>query len=150
MILALGLTFTKIALATLFVSITLLILIILFKRMVRVRGKGTPKKEQFAVLFGLETKLNTGILEFYFAIEQPKAILFSILDSKMNHLITVVEKDYPSGGHIVRFDTSSLENGVYFYCLQSENQKTMKRMVVLHDKLAVKEVVANDLQTENK
>ena len=94
-------------------------------------------KENYAVLYGLEKQQITGEVEFYFTMDQAKKIIFNILDERMDVQQTLVESDYDSGGHIVRFDTTILPNGIYFYCLQSENQKTMKRMVIQHDKLAV-------------
>jgi hypothetical protein len=36
------------------------------------------------------------------------------------------------GGNIVRYDSSKLTNGQYYYCLKTDNQKTMKKMSVLN------------------
>jgi hypothetical protein len=46
------------------------------------------------------------------------------------------EAEMKSGGHIIRFDSSQLANGIYFYCLETDNQKTLKKMKVFHDKLS--------------
>ena len=40
------------------------------------------------------------------------------------------EKQVTAGGNIVRFDSTTIPNGEYFYQLVSENQKTMKKFVV--------------------
>lgn len=135
MILA-GITLTKTLIGTLIVTLAVLILVIAYRKLLRYLGKGAPVKENYAVLFGLEQPQVTGEVEFYFTLEQPRAIVFCILDSAMNEMKVVADQDFTSGGHILRFDTRTLENGVYFYCLRSDNQKTMKRMVVQHDNMA--------------
>lgn len=124
-------------LAILFTLAAVLLFTVAYRGLLRRFGKGIPPKENYAVLYGLEKQQITGEVEFYFTMDQAKKIIFNILDERMDVQQTLVESDYDSGGHIVRFDTTILPNGIYFYCLQSENQKTMKRMVVQHDKLAV-------------
>jgi len=134
MILA-GLTVTSTLLWILIVSLGVLVLVILYRGILRRMGKGSLVKEHYAVLYGLENTHVTGEIEFYFTIEQPKYMIFCLLDSAMNELQIIAEKQYDSGGHIIRFNTESLSNGVYFYCLRSDNQKTMKRMMVQHDNM---------------
>ena len=130
-------SFEASALAVLFTLMAFVVLYIAYKELLKRLGKGAPVKEDYAVLFGLEKPQITGEVEFYFTINQPKHILFTILDQQMNPLQTVTDQDYQAGGHILRFNTHSLDNGVYFYCLESENQKTMKRMLIQHDKMTV-------------
>ena len=134
MILA-GLTFTKTLLGILFASISILLLVIAYRAILRRLGKGQLIKEDYGVLYGLENTTVSGEVEFYFTIERPKNMIFCILDNEMKEVSIVTEKDFSSGGHIVRFNTEVLENGNYFYCLRSGNQKTMKRMLVQHDNL---------------
>lgn len=124
-------------LAILFTLAAVLFFTVAYKGLLRRFGKDIPPKENYAVLYGLEKQRITGEVEFYFTMEQAKKIIFNILDEEMNLQQTLVDRDYDSGGHIVRFDTTNLPNGIYFYCLQSENQKTMKRMVIQHDKMTV-------------
>lgn len=134
MILA-GLTVTNTILWILAVSLIVLIAVIAYRGMLRRMGKGSLVKEHYAVLYGLENSTVSGEVEFYFMLKQPKYMIFCLLDNSMNELQIIAEKEYASGGHIVRFDAQSLPNGVYFYCLRSDNQKTMKRMVVQHDNM---------------
>ncbi len=134
MILA-GITLSKTLIGTLVVSLAVLVLVIAYRKLLRYLGKGAPVKEHYAVLYGLERPHVTGEVEFYFTLEKPRGIIFSILDNAMNEIRVIADQDYASGGHILRFDTKALENGIYFYCLRSDNQKTMKRMVVQHDNM---------------
>lgn len=130
-------TFVSKALAVLFTILGVLVLYLAYKELLRHFGKGIPPKEDYAVLYGLERSRVTGEVEFYFTIDQPKKVLFSLLNSRLEEIQVLADQEYKIGGHIVRYDTTSLAEGVYFYCLRSENQKTMKRMLVQHDKLTV-------------
>lgn len=128
-------TFEMYALATLFTLMALLLFYIAYKELLRRLGKGMPVKEDYAVLYGLESKTVTGEVEFYFTTEKPRTIAFMLLNRELQQLELLEEREFDSGGHIIRYNTVKLPNGIYFYCIQSDNQKTMKRMVVQHDNL---------------
>ncbi len=124
-------------LGTLIALAAIAMLYIAYKSVIKRFSKGALKKEDYALLFDLENKTQTDEVEFYFTIEQDKKVVFSILNEKMETIKVVQDKAFSSGGHIVRFDVKELDNGVYFYCLETDNQKTMKKMFVQHDNLTV-------------
>ncbi|WP_343631478.1 hypothetical protein [Fluviicola sp.] len=124
-------------LGTLIALAAIMMLYVAYKSVIKRFSKGTLKKEEYALLFDLENKSQSGEVEFYFTIEQSKKVVFSILNEKMEAIKVVQDKEFPSGGHIVRFDVKELANGIYFYCLETDNQKTMKKMFVQHDNLTV-------------
>lgn len=124
-------------LGTLIALVAIMMLYIAYKSVIKRFSRGTLKKEDYALLFDLEKKEQSGELEFYFTIEQQRKVVFSILNAKMEAVKVLQDKEFPSGGHIVRFDSRDLENGTYFYCLETDNQKTMKKMFVQHDNLTV-------------
>jgi hypothetical protein len=39
----------------------------------------------------------------------------------------LTNKEYPQGGHLLRFQTSELPNGTYFFGIETSKQKTQKR-----------------------
>lgn len=131
MILA-GYNFSKMAVGVLVVSLAVLVLVIAYKKLLAFMGRGNINMEKYAVLYRLENDPVSGEIEFYFTCEEPKTGTFSILneDSSLNQ--TIITKDFQTGGNIVRFDSTSISNGVYFYQLETENQKTMKKMNVLN------------------
>lgn len=114
-----------------------MMLYITYKLIIKRFSRGTLKKEDYALLFDLESKAQSGEVEFYFTIEQDRRVVFSILDAKMERVKVIRDQGFTSGGHIIRFDSTELESGVYFYCLETDNQKTMKKMQVQHDNLTV-------------
>ena len=114
-----------------------LILYLLYKNFIQRMNRGAINHAAYAKLYELSNTQVTGELEFYFTIEDSKEVKFSILNQDLSEKMVVKNELFKSGGHIVRFKTSELENGIYFYCLETNNQKTMKRMKVQHDKLSV-------------
>lgn len=129
-----GIPATRFIIGFLLVSICILVVVIAYKKMIRRFSKGHVRHKDFGVLHGLENLTVAGTVEFYFTTEAPKDFVFSILDKELNEILILHEQYYPSGGHIIRFDTQVLANGVYFYCLRSDVQKTFKKMVVQHGK----------------
>lgn len=123
------------ALATLFTLMAIMLFYIAYKELLRRLGKGMPVKEDYAVLYGLEQKTVSGEIEFYFTTEHPRQMAFVLLDQQLKQLEVLSEGEFETGGHIIRYNTDQLANGIYFYCIQSDNQKTMKRMIVQHDNL---------------
>ena len=129
MILATFLT-TKTAMTFLFVTLAVLIGMIIYKRIIGKMKQGEVNMNDFCVLYSLEKNEHTGELEFYFTNEKPKKVIFEILSESEEVLHKLVDKEYPKGGHIIRFDSKELANGTYFYQLTTENQQTKKRLVI--------------------
>jgi hypothetical protein len=46
-------------------------------------------------------------------------------DFSLNKILEAVNAD--PGGHIVRFDSTQIDDGNYFFGLRTENQKTLKK-----------------------
>ena len=113
---------------TLCVTLGILVIAIGYRQLLKYLGKGTPPKEDYCVLYGLEKNPAQGELEFYFTSEIPKSVTLNILDEEMNFVKEVSTIDCHKGGNIIRYDSTEMANGNYFYCLQTDNQKTMKKM----------------------
>ena len=93
-------------------------------------GKGQPVKEDYCVLYSLEQEPAVGEATFYFTSDSEKEFSLKILDEEMKEVSIVKKGKCTEGGNIVRFDTTSLSNGMYYYSLQTNNQKTSKKMSV--------------------
>lgn len=109
----------------------------LYTLLIRNFSKSHIDQRDFARLNDLEAQYISGEVEFYFSMEERKQVVFSILDKNMQEVERLTEREFAGGGHIVRFDTTKLPDGVYFYCLQTPNQKTMKKMKIQHVNLTV-------------
>ena len=121
---------TKVVLGILAVSLVLLVLYISYKKLLFYLGRGIPVAKDYCVLYSLEQDPAKGEIEMYFTTEFPKTVVIELLNADMSVNQLIVERDFKEGGHIVRFDTNTIENGIYFFCLRTDNQKTMKKMTV--------------------
>ena len=124
---------SKVVIGILLTSITLLILIIAYKKLLARLGKGNPIKEDYCVLYNLEESPSQNEVAIYFTCNSERSILLELLSNELTTIQIIAEKIVQEGGHIIRFDTKSIPNGTYFYCLITDNQKTMKKMIVANN-----------------
>ncbi|XOV67769.1 MAG: hypothetical protein ACFHU9_01095 [Fluviicola sp.] len=127
-----GYDLPTIIIATLCVSLAVLVLVIAYRKLLQYLGKGGVDKQDFCVLYPLEKDPASGEVEFYFTCEELKKYTLEILDAEMQELTVVKQGEASPGGTIVRFDTTSLPNGLYYFSLKTSNQKTMKKMNILN------------------
>ncbi|MEY4521328.1 MAG: hypothetical protein RIT10_513 [Bacteroidota bacterium] len=124
---------SKVIIGILLTSITLLILVIAYKKLLARLGKGNPIKEDYCVLYGLEESPSSKEVSFYFTSNSERHIELSLLTNELTTLQIIAEKTVKEGGHITRFDTTTIPNGTYYFCLKTDNQKTMKKMIVANN-----------------
>jgi len=116
-------------------SIAIITVILLYMRVIsKEKGKLITQKK-YCVLYSFEENVQQGNLEFYFTNEEMKQVSFELLSEKEEFLELIKEGQFKPGGHIIRFDSTKIKNGVYFYQLRTDNQIIKKKMVV--DNLAV-------------
>ncbi|MEY4603068.1 MAG: hypothetical protein RIT43_360 [Bacteroidota bacterium] len=120
-------TLERILIGVLFVTLSLLVLIIAYRKLLAYLGKGQPVSKDYCTLYSLEQDPAAGEIEIYFTTDSKKNVILELLDQQGDVLQVIKEGDFGSGGHIVRLDTRNIANGTYSYQLRTENQKTMKR-----------------------
>jgi len=113
-----------------FVSIVLIIGLLVYRNLLRKIKKEGVDLVDYCVLYSFERDIQTGELEFYFTNEKKKTVLFQILSESHEVLHTLTENEFSPGGHILRFDSKLLMDGVYYYQLKTNNQETKKRMTI--------------------
>ena len=116
----------------LYVTLVGTVVFILYRLLLKRLSRGAIVQSDFCVLYPLEQDPAKGELEFYFTTEAQRDVKLTILDQDLKDIATVMEKMATKGGNIVRFDSTTLSNGEYFFCLKTENQKTMKKMRVFN------------------
>ncbi len=127
-----GFSIANILIVTLSVTLGILVLYIIYKKILAYVGRGEPIMKEYAVLYPVEQNPASDEVTLYFTCEKNKAISIELLDENMNFIKELFQKECEEGGHIVRFDSKEFANGNYFYCLRSENQKTMKKLSILN------------------
>jgi hypothetical protein len=127
-----GLNYGKVGVALLLVTLSLLIFIIAYKKLLAYLSKGEIPNEKYCELNSLEKNPASGEIEFYFTSEEDKLVCLEILNPDFSLNQEIVNKEFKAGGNIIRFDSTKLKNGNYYYQLRTDNQKTMKKMDVLN------------------
>jgi hypothetical protein len=127
-----GFSWYDVLIGVLYVSIVLIVLILGYRKLLRYLQREAINPEDYCQLYSLELSPASGELPFYFTSTKEKAYQLLILDHEMNEFMEVVSQDCKIGGNIIRFDSSKLPNGDYFYCLKTGNQKISKKMTVLN------------------
>lgn len=133
MMILLGYSVGKTIVGVLLVTLALLVLYIAYKKLLAYLGKGVPVQKDYCVLYGLEVQPSKGEVEFYFTTESPREVSIELLNSDMSLNKVISSGSYEEGGHIIRFNSGDVPNGEYYYCLRTDNQKTMKKMVIAND-----------------
>ncbi len=123
-------TFTQVALGTLYVSLVVIILYLIYQRFLNKINVDEPNQENYCELIYLENDLAKGIVEFYFINLEKKTIRFEVLNKQFETMVLLAEEEFEPGQHIFRFDSTAVPNGNYFYQLKTANQQTMRKMIV--------------------
>lgn len=123
-------TFQNVLIGILCFSLAILILIISYRKLLAYLGKGVPPKEDYCVLYSMESEEVDGEGEIYFTSERERNVIVELLNTEFVQVKEVYNKDCKKGGNIVRFETHDLADGNYFYQLITDNQKTLKKMRV--------------------
>lgn len=127
---ALRLSAMEVTVGVLIFTLALLVFVISYKKLLAYLGKGAIPKEKYCVLYSLETEPASGEIQFYFTSEVKKEVKLQLLDGQYNFIREIYNRECRTDGNIIPFNTNELNNGVYFYCLVTENQKTMKKMTI--------------------
>jgi hypothetical protein len=110
----------------LFYSFIILFIIILYRLLIKRLSRGRYVQEHFCVLYPLDINPSSGEIPLYFTTELVKSICLTI-ENEEGTIQELVNEEFGVGGHIVRFDSTTLPNGLYFYCLKTDIQETKKK-----------------------
>lgn len=125
-----GFTFMDVVFGVLYSTLGILVVVLGYRYILRRLSKGSIEKKDYCELYTLEMDPAHGELPFYFTSEIQRQVRLLLLDEKMELLKEIAAFECKVGGNIVRFDSSTLNDGVYYYSLETENQKVMKKMYV--------------------
>lgn len=115
----------------LFVSFLILLAVIAYKRLLKRFQKGQVVHKDYCELYNLDQDPANGELSFYFVCPAPLHVQFGIWKNRQL-LHELANQSFEKGGHIIRFDSTLLENGTYYYGIVTADQETTKRMQVLN------------------
>ena len=110
----------------LFYSFGILLLIVLYRLLLKKLSKGKINYESYCSLYSLEKNPAAGEVEFYFVAPELMKVEFSIWKEN-EKIVELRNEHFKKGGHIVRYDTTKLPDGEYFFGIITSNQRTIKR-----------------------
>jgi hypothetical protein len=113
----------------LFVSFLILLAIIGYRALLRKFQRGQVKHKDYCELYTLDHEPASGELSFYFVCPEQTRVQFAIWQN--NELVReLANANFEKGGHILRFDSLQIPNGVYYYGIITPDQETKKRMTI--------------------
>lgn len=114
-----------------FLGITLgiLMLIILYRVLIRFLSRKVLKAQDYCVLYDVEFFVSSGEISFYFTTSIQREVRLYLTNSA-GEQVEVVNQQFKEGGHICRFDSTSVPNGEYLYVLKTTNQEISKRIEI--------------------
>jgi len=115
-----------------FLSITLVILlaIILYRLLLRFLSRKHVKTEQYCTLFDVEDQPVSGDIPFYFSTLISRNVEFLLESEEGDCVANIANRPFETGGHLLKFDSTALKDGTYFYVLKTENQEIRKKLVI--------------------
>jgi len=113
----------------LFVSFLILLAVIAYRALLRRFQRGQVQHQDFCELYTLDQEPASGELAFYFVCPAPIEVRFGIWQNNQL-LVELANQEFEKGGHILRYESSQLPNGVYYYGIITSEQETKKRMTV--------------------
>lgn len=113
----------------LYITLFILLIIIAYRFLIRRLSNDRIRLEEFCTLYSTETYEVKGEVEFYFQCPEAIDVHFCIW-SNDKIVVELANKEFDSGGHILRYDTRQLENGGYTFGLVTKKQKTIKKFGV--------------------
>lgn len=121
----------SVTLAVVFIITALVLLYIAYKKLLQRLGKKpAAHAEQFIIFHPFVHQPLRGTVDFF--LEAKNAVSYQLyIQSIENHSKWEVEKGVTTrGGNILPFDTRQLKNGLYWATLETDFQKTTKRIEV--------------------
>lgn len=107
------------------VSSILLFIIALYSYLIR-KWKYRARVGDYPFLHGLENKKVNGIIQIQFELPYRDQIQINILDGQELMIHNIANQLYEKGTHTLKFDTSGLDPGKYYYQLISTRQNNLK------------------------
>lgn len=114
------------ALKGLWITFGVLILVIIYRLVLRRMKRDIPDLSSFIILHPLEVEVAKGEIEFYYTMEEDQEVNFSVFDKDGNLVKEFHNEMRKAGPHIIKFDTNSVADGKYSFNVKTDKQHTMK------------------------
>jgi hypothetical protein len=110
-------------------TLIILVAIIAYRFLLRYLSKGNVDQAQFCELYSLDHDPASGEVSFYFVCPNMTHVAFNIWKADQV-VLQLTNKEYEQGGHLLKFQTSELPNGTYYFGIETSKQKSQKRFTI--------------------
>lgn len=111
-------------------TLLIIVAIILYRLLLKRLKKGVMDNTGFVVLHRSEKEPAYGDIQLYFSAEKPGNAVFRLYEKNGDKEWILFEGDFKAGNTIVNLDTTTVPNGMYYYEVRTENQKTYKLLEI--------------------
>lgn len=118
-----------------YVVLMIVLAIVLYKALLKRMNKGNIISGSFCELQAVSPKPAFGEIDFCFTCKENKHIDFELVSLNFEPVVSVVSKEFEEGQHILKFDSTQIENGEYYYQLRTNNQRIFKKILIDNPKL---------------
>jgi hypothetical protein len=118
------------AVYVLWITLILVLLLIVNNRYKARQHAKLAKRNPEIRLFPFEYTSASGTITFFFDADETLDYRFFIQNSTSSEKHIIAQGKCKKGGQKIQFDTTTVENGVYYYGLETEFQRTEKRVEV--------------------
>lgn len=125
----------KLLLSVFYVVFMVVLLIVLYKALLKRLNRGNVNSDNFCELTSVEIRPASGIIDFCFSCKERRLVDFEIVTLNFELITTIASKEFEEGQHILKFDSTQLENGEYYYQLRTNNQRIFKKITIDNEKL---------------
>ena len=106
------------------------VVVLLYRRLLMKFNQDNLNTAAYCVLYSLDKEEVQGEVEIYFTTDISRKAKIVLLNDELKEVLVIQEGEFTKGGNIVRFDSTKVENGQYYYALVTDNQKTTKKIQV--------------------
>ncbi|MEN9988731.1 MAG: hypothetical protein RLZZ585_1770 [Bacteroidota bacterium] len=110
-------------------TLIILVAIIAYRFLLRYLSKGNVDQAQFCELYSLDHEPASGEVSFYFVCPSTTHVAFHIWKAD-EVVLTLTDKEYEQGGNLLKFQTTELPNGTYYFGIETSKQKSQKRFTI--------------------
>lgn len=118
----------KLILGTIYIMLMIMFFVVLYRALLKRWSKGHVKHTDFCELVSIEKNPAFGVIDFCFNCKGTKFINFEIVTLNFEVVKTIAAKEFDDGQHILKFDSTEINDGEYFYLLKTDNQKIFKKI----------------------
>lgn len=111
------------------ISLIVVLVIIGYQKFIKILSSNHINKDKYCVLYSTETFEVSGEVEFYFQCPRKIPVAFKIWSLDDEEMFTE-SKEFSKGGHIIRYDSKLLQNGLYTFGIETSDQKTVKKFQI--------------------